>query len=89
VDRIPTQVNYTAEMGNILCRHFGVSPTDLPDRLDNHMIRVDLSHESRLREDGLASAGTGLLIGPSHRMMADVPVENVDAFLEAGRELET
>lgn len=54
VDRIPTQINYTDEMGEILCRHFGVSPQELPARLDNHMIRVDLSHKSYLSPDGLA-----------------------------------
>ncbi len=52
VDRIPTQINYTAEMGDILCTHFGVSPGELPDRLGNHMLRIDLDHEVRLSEDG-------------------------------------
>ncbi len=54
VDRIPTQINYTDEMGEILCEHFGVTAQELPARLDNHMIRVDLNHESYLSEDGLA-----------------------------------
>lgn len=54
VDRIPTQINYTDEMGEILCRHFRVSPEALPTRLDNHMIRVDLSHEMVYSDDGLA-----------------------------------
>jgi uroporphyrinogen-III decarboxylase len=31
----------------------------------------------------LAPEGTGLLIAPSHRMMTDIPMENVDAMLEA------
>ncbi len=54
VDRIPTQINYTAEMAEILCGHFGVSSQELPTRLDNHMIRVDLSHQSYLSPDGRA-----------------------------------
>ncbi|MCO6450038.1 MAG: hypothetical protein J5I90_04545 [Caldilineales bacterium] len=54
VDRIPTQINYTDEMREILCRHFGVSPAELPAHLDNHMLRVDLSHKPYLSEDGLA-----------------------------------
>jgi len=54
VDRIPTQINYTDEMGEILCRHFGVALEELPGRLDNHMIRVDLNHQSYLSDDGLA-----------------------------------
>jgi uroporphyrinogen decarboxylase len=31
----------------------------------------------------LAPQGTGLVIGPSHRMMTDIPMENVTAMLEA------
>lgn len=30
----------------------------------------------------LASDGTGLLLGPSHRMMADIPMVNIDAMLD-------
>jgi hypothetical protein len=29
----------------------------------------------------LASDGTGLLFGPSHRIMSDVPEKNIQAFL--------
>jgi uroporphyrinogen-III decarboxylase len=35
----------------------------------------------------LAPDGTGLVIGPSHRMMTDIPLENVMAMLEALDEL--
>jgi len=31
----------------------------------------------------LAPDGTGLVLGPSHRMQSDIPVENVEAMLEA------
>jgi uroporphyrinogen decarboxylase len=31
----------------------------------------------------LALHGTGLLLAPSHRMMTDIPLENVQALLEA------
>jgi len=54
VDRIPTQINYTDEMGEILCRHFDASSAELPTRLDNHMVRVDLSHAPYFNEDGSA-----------------------------------
>ncbi len=54
VDRIPTQINYTAEMGEILCNHFGVSPEGLQDRLGNHMVRVDLNHAPYFSKDGKA-----------------------------------
>jgi len=51
VDRIPTQINYTDEMGEILVKHFGVPREELPYRLDNHMIRVDLKHTTYYNED--------------------------------------
>ena len=54
VDRIPTQINYTDEMGEILCGHFGVSAQELPTRLDNHMVRVDINHKPYFSDDGLA-----------------------------------
>jgi len=31
----------------------------------------------------LAPEGTGLLLGPSHRMQSDIPPRSVDAMLEA------
>lgn len=33
--------------------------------------------------DNLASDGTGLIFGPSHRMMSDIPMQNIDALLES------
>jgi uroporphyrinogen-III decarboxylase len=33
----------------------------------------------------LAQDGTGLILGPSHRVQSGIPVENVDAMLEAFR----
>ncbi len=33
----------------------------------------------------LAPAGTGFVLAPSHRMMADIPLANVDALLDAFR----
>lgn len=37
----------------------------------------------------LGQGGSGLLLAPSHRMMTDIPVENVDAMLQAFAELDT
>ena len=51
VDRLPTQVSYTRSMGAILARHFGVSPEELPAHLDNHLVRVDLTHQERVNPD--------------------------------------
>ena len=44
VDRLPTQIGYTRAMGAILASHLGVSVDELPARLDNHLVRVDLSY---------------------------------------------
>ncbi len=52
VDRLPTQVNYTSRMEQTLAAHFHVAPTELPQRLDNHLIRVDLSYPARFSDDG-------------------------------------
>lgn len=52
VDRLPTQINYTRALGDTLAAHFGISRADLPARLDNHFIRVDIDHTPRLSDDG-------------------------------------
>lgn len=52
VDRIPTQINYTAVTGQNLAAHFDIPLTGLPHYLDNHLLRVDLSYPERLRENG-------------------------------------
>lgn len=52
VDRIPTQVNYTSGVAKLMAAHFGVSESDLPLFLDNHMIRVDIDHVNTLSADG-------------------------------------
>src|SRR5512139_2448778 len=52
IDRIPTQINYTASMGQKLAASFGTAVTDLPRALDNHFIRVDVAYPARLSDDG-------------------------------------
>lgn len=52
VDRIPSQINYTADMGRNMSEHFNVSEQELPEFLGNHMIRVDIDHARRLSADG-------------------------------------
>lgn len=54
VDHLPTQINYTGAMGKILAAHYAVSPDKLPERLGNHLLRVDLDYPRRLSEDGKA-----------------------------------
>jgi uroporphyrinogen decarboxylase len=51
VDHLPTQINYTAGMGTRLAQHFGVSVEELPARLGNHMVRVDINTPPRLSDD--------------------------------------
>lgn len=52
VDRLPTQINYTAGTGRLLAEHFGVPASELPSLLDNHIMRVDVTHPERLSADG-------------------------------------
>ncbi|MGD0580676.1 MAG: uroporphyrinogen decarboxylase family protein [Bryobacteraceae bacterium] len=52
VDRLPTQSNYTPAMGAKLAAHFQIPIEELPQRLDNHLVRVELKRERRLSEDG-------------------------------------
>ncbi len=52
VDRLPTQSNYTLAMGMKLAGHFQIPIEELPDRLDNHLVRVDLQHDRRMSDDG-------------------------------------
>jgi uroporphyrinogen decarboxylase len=52
VDRLPTQVNFTAAMGETLANHFGVPLSQVPDALDNHLLRVDIDFDKPLSRDG-------------------------------------
>ena len=52
VDRLPTQINYTASMGQKMAAHFGIAASDLPAFLDNHLVRVDITYPERLSPDG-------------------------------------
>jgi uroporphyrinogen decarboxylase len=52
VDRLPTQIGWTSEMGLRLSDHFGMAVAELPARFDNHLVRVDLSYKPRLSADG-------------------------------------
>ena len=52
VDQLPTQSNYTRAMGRLLCGHFGISAAELPDRLGNHLLRVDIDHPRPTNADG-------------------------------------
>ena len=52
VDRLPTQSNYTRAMGRLLAAHFGIAESELPERLGNHLLRVDIDYRRPTNEDG-------------------------------------
>jgi len=52
IDRLPTQINYTRAVGERLAAHLGLPLTELPRRLDNHLLRVDMTYPRRTSEDG-------------------------------------
>ncbi len=54
VDRLPTQINYTGKMAAKLAEAYGITTGELPARLDNHLLRVDLTFRPRVSEDGVA-----------------------------------
>lgn len=61
VDRLPTQINYTSAMGQRLAAHLNVPIAELPARLGNHFIRVDLTYPHRQSDDGrIAFDGWGV-----------------------------
>jgi uroporphyrinogen decarboxylase len=52
VDHLPYQTNFTGAMGRRLAEHFGISVEQLPDRLGNHLMRLDVSHSRKRNADG-------------------------------------
>lgn len=52
IDRVPTQINYTAAFGQSMAAFFDVPLEQLPHYLGNHMMRVDISHDGRVSDDG-------------------------------------
>jgi uroporphyrinogen decarboxylase len=55
VDRLPTQINYTHAAAALMAEYLGVPRTELPTRLDNHLLRVGISAERKLSQDGRIS----------------------------------
>lgn len=52
VDRLPTQSNYTKVMAQTLAGHFQTDEAALGERLDNHLLRVDITHTRSTNADG-------------------------------------
>lgn len=55
VDRLPTQINYTLAFGQNLAQHFKIDESELPSRLGNHMVRVNIQSPPRYSHDGKVS----------------------------------
>ncbi len=71
VDRIPTQVSLSQAMGQRLAAHLGLAPERLPQRLDNHLLRLDLTHEDKRSSNGRIA----------FELMTDAPLKKVEAML--------
>ncbi|MGJ5818910.1 uroporphyrinogen decarboxylase family protein [Paludibaculum fermentans] len=52
VDRLPTQSNYTRLMAHTLAGHFQTAADYLGERLDNHLLRVDITHTRPTNQNG-------------------------------------
>lgn len=73
------------EYGSKLSFYGGISTQSVMPQEDAELVRKATIECAR----SLAPNGTGLILGPSHRMQSDIPVANVDAMLDAFRELES
>ena len=83
VDRLPIQINYTQAMGEKLAAHLDVSAEDLPDRLDNHLLRVDITYRRPLRDDSKVAYdwwGVGWSTETEGYWPVDVPLANPEAL---------
>jgi uroporphyrinogen decarboxylase len=86
IDRSPTQVNYTRAMGQRMAARLSVTPEQLPQRLDNHFLRVDITVEHRRSADGRITFdwwGVGFDTGQEGYFVAVHPLaatRDLDAF---------
>jgi uroporphyrinogen decarboxylase len=72
------------EYGGKLSFYGGISTQTVMPQGDAAQVRKAALECARV----LAPSGTGLVLGPSHRMQSDIPSVSVDAMLAAFRELE-
>ena len=71
------------EYGGDIAFYGGISTQEVFPHGDPAKVR----EAGRACIDALGADGTGLIYGPSHRLMADVPFANLDAYRETLREL--
>ncbi len=67
------------EFGRHLSFYGGISTQEVLPKLTSQEVRAATLACVR----NLAPAGTGFILGPSHRMQSDIPAQNVQAMLEA------
>jgi len=86
VDRLPTQINYTGRQAARMAAHFGLSVAELPARLGNHLLRLDLTCPDRYNEDRSVKFdwwGAGFDTGEEGYFVRVSPLQeeqNLDAF---------
>lgn len=87
LDYLPTQINYTARQGERMVAHFGVALKDLPHRLGNHLLRLELAAPPHYNEDRSVKFdwwGAGFDTGEEGYFVRVSPLQDhddLDAFL--------
>lgn len=86
VDHLPTQMNYTAKQAEQMAAHFAVPVKQLPVRLGNHLLRVDVTHTPTYNADRSVKYdwwGAGFDTGEEGYFVRDSPLAeslDLDAF---------
>jgi uroporphyrinogen decarboxylase len=62
VDRLPIQIDDTGRQAARMAAHFGLSVAELPARLGNHLLRLDLTCPDRYNEDRSVKFDGGVLV---------------------------
>ena len=56
VDRLPTQANFTKVMRKKIADHLSISETEVDNRFDNHLLRVDLTYQKGMFKEQSSAA---------------------------------
>lgn len=85
VDRLPTQINYSRAMGEKLAAHLGVTLADLPARLGNHLVRLELTYPHETSHEGQVTYdwwGVGWRTEEEGYWPADFPLADAETLEE-------
>ena len=86
IDFIPTQINYTQNLADRMCDHFGITSNQLAAFLGNHLLRVDLDYKKQYNENGKVIFdwwGVGFDVGEEGYLPTISPLadkKDLDAF---------